>query len=50
MSATIALKPTNLSQADGVIYVSQGMGTPGRPIPGPDGPVALDGFIERLAP
>ncbi len=31
-----------------VLYVAEGMGTPGRPIPGPDGVVPLTGFIERI--
>ncbi|HKU38203.1 MAG TPA: hypothetical protein VJR89_08650 [Polyangiales bacterium] len=41
--------PTNLALAGNVLYVSEGMGTPGRQIPGPDGaPRALTGFIERI--
>jgi hypothetical protein len=40
--------PTNLTLAAGALYVSQGMGTPGRAIPGPSGPQALEGFIERI--
>jgi hypothetical protein len=35
---------------DGALYVAQGIGTPGRPIPGPDNqPRALTGFIERIS-
>jgi hypothetical protein len=41
--------PTNLARAPGGLYVAEGMGTPGRSIPGPQGPVALDGFIEHIA-
>jgi hypothetical protein len=41
--------PTNLAFGPGGLYVAQGMGTPGRTIPGPDGPLPLDGFIERIA-
>jgi len=41
--------PTNLTLANGVLYVAEGMGTPGRPIPGPNGPTQLAGFIERIA-
>ncbi|MFI5306662.1 MAG: hypothetical protein ACHQ53_04870, partial [Polyangiales bacterium] len=41
--------PTNLALGPGLLYVAEGMGTPGRPIPGPKGTVALDGFIERLS-
>jgi hypothetical protein len=42
--------PTNMILSDGALYVAQGMGTPGRSIPGPDGqPVLLTGFIERIA-
>ncbi|MEY4577021.1 MAG: hypothetical protein RL701_1724 [Pseudomonadota bacterium] len=41
--------PTNLTLAGGYLYIAQGMGTPGRSIPGPDGaPRALTGFIERI--
>jgi hypothetical protein len=41
--------PTNLLLADGYLYISEGMGTPGRSIPGPDGkPIELHGFIERI--
>jgi hypothetical protein len=41
--------PTNLALAGDALYVAQGMGTPGRPIPGPTGTLPLDGFIERIA-
>jgi hypothetical protein len=42
--------PTNLTRVGGALYVAQGMGTPGRLIPGRDGkPVALQGFIERIS-
>jgi hypothetical protein len=41
--------PTNLARVGGYLYVAEGMGTPGRSIPGPDGkPVLLTGFIERI--
>lgn len=41
--------PTNLALAGGYLYIAQGMGTPGRAIPGPDGAsVPLTGFIERI--
>jgi hypothetical protein len=41
--------PTNLTLAGGYLYIAEGMGTPGRSIPGPDGtPRALTGFIERI--
>lgn len=40
--------PTNLVVHERALYVSQGMGTGGRKIPGPHGVVELDGFIERL--
>jgi len=41
--------PTNLTLANGYLYVAEGMGTPGRTIPGPDGkPVELHGYIERI--
>jgi hypothetical protein len=42
--------PTNLALGPDALYVAEGMGTPGRSIPGPSGPVPLDGFIERLSP
>ncbi|MET0343558.1 MAG: hypothetical protein ABW252_21280 [Polyangiales bacterium] len=42
--------PTNLLLSGGALYVAQGMGTPGRQIPGPDGqPRVLTGFVERIA-
>jgi hypothetical protein len=40
--------PTNLALADRALYVAEGMGTPGRPIPGPNGPIPLEGIIERI--
>ncbi|MET0387531.1 MAG: hypothetical protein ABW321_16290 [Polyangiales bacterium] len=41
--------PTNLTRAGKTLYISEGMGTPGRLIPGPDGaPLQLTGFIERI--
>lgn len=40
--------PTNLVMGDRALYVAEGMGTPGREIPSPAGPVKLDGFIERI--
>jgi hypothetical protein len=42
-------EPTNLLLAGNSLFVAQGMGTPGRAIPGPDGrPTMLTGFIERI--
>jgi sugar lactone lactonase YvrE len=42
-------EPTNMVLAGGALYIAQGMGTPGRPIPGPTGePTTLVGFIERI--
>lgn len=41
--------PTNLALIGDQLYISEGMGTPGREIPGPAGTVKLDGFIERIA-
>lgn len=42
-------EPTNLTLAGNSLYIAQGMGTPGRLIPGPDGaPIPLAGFIERI--
>jgi hypothetical protein len=41
--------PTNLTLAGGALYVAEGMGTPGRSIPGPNGPQPLDGFVERIS-
>ena len=40
--------PTNLTLAADALYVAQGMGTPGRAIPAPNGPQPLEGFIERI--
>lgn len=40
--------PTNLALRGRDLYIAQGMGTPGRPIPGPDGTVPLTGFIEKI--
>jgi hypothetical protein len=40
--------PTNLALAPGALYVAEGMGTPGRKIPGPSGEQPLEGFIERI--
>lgn len=40
--------PTNLALRGRDLYIAQGMGTPGRPIPGPDGTVPLTGFIDRV--
>ncbi len=40
--------PTNLLLDGSSVLVSEGMGTPGRPIPGPEGTTALDGFIEAF--
>lgn len=40
--------PTNLAIADGVLFIAQGMGTPGRIIPTPAGDRPLEGFIERI--
>jgi hypothetical protein len=41
--------PTNLLLTEDALYVAEGMGTPGRAIPGPSGVVKLDGFLERIA-
>ncbi len=41
--------PTNLARDGDRLYVAEGMGTPGRPIPGPGGVVKLEGFIERVS-
>jgi glucose/arabinose dehydrogenase len=41
--------PTNLALSGSTLYVAQGMGTPGRPIPGPHGVTPLTGFIESVA-
>lgn len=40
--------PTNLHVSGDSLLVAQGMGTPGRIIPGPEGNVPLTGFIERF--
>lgn len=40
--------PTNLTFGKDALYVAEGMGTPGREIPGPDGVQKLVGFIERI--
>jgi hypothetical protein len=41
--------PTNITlRDDGVLYVSTGQGTPGRPIPGPDGPTVIVGEVIRI--
>jgi sugar lactone lactonase YvrE len=42
--------PTNITlDSDGELYVSTGQGTPGRPIPGPDGSVVIIGEVVRIA-
>jgi DNA-binding beta-propeller fold protein YncE len=41
--------PTNITLGpDGALYVSIGQGTPGRPIPGPDGPTTIVGQVIRI--
>jgi hypothetical protein len=41
--------PTNLTLANGYLYVAEGMGTPGRSIPGPYGQaIELHGYVERI--
>ena len=41
--------PTNITLGpDGALYLSTGQGTPGRPIPGPQGPTAIVGEILRI--
>ena len=41
--------PTNVTLGDdGALYVSTGQGTPGRPIPGPDGPTVIVGEVIRI--
>ena len=41
-------EPTNLVLAGNVLYIAEGMGTPGRLIPTPEGPRPLDGFISEV--
>ena len=42
-------EPTNITIGpDGALYVSTGQGTPGRPIPGPNGRTAIVGKIIRI--
>ena len=42
-------QPTNITVApDGALYVSTGQGTPGRPIPGPEGRTIIVGEILRI--
>jgi hypothetical protein len=42
-------EPTNVTIGpDGALYVSTGQGTPGRPIPGPNGPTQIVGQIIRI--
>jgi DNA-binding beta-propeller fold protein YncE len=41
--------PSNITLThDGALYVSTGQGTPGRPIPGPDGPTRIVGEVLRI--
>jgi hypothetical protein len=40
--------PTNIARAPGGFLVAEGMGTPGRTIPTPDGDAPLEGFIELI--
>jgi hypothetical protein len=40
--------PTNITYADGALYVSVGQGTPGRPIDGPAGATRIVGEIFRI--
>ncbi len=41
--------PTNITVGpDGALYISIGQGTPGRPIPGPEGPVTIVGQVLRI--
>jgi hypothetical protein len=41
--------PSNITLApDGALFVSTGQGTPGRPIPGPDGLTKIIGEIVRI--
>ena len=42
-------EPTNITIGpDGALYISTGQGTPGRPIPGPNGRTAIVGKIIRI--
>jgi hypothetical protein len=41
--------PTNMVSAPGGFLIAEGMGTPGRIIPTPNGDAPLDGFIELVA-
>jgi hypothetical protein len=42
--------PSNITVGpDGALYISTGQGTPGRPIPGPDGPTTIVGEIVRIS-
>lgn len=41
--------PTNIAAAPGGFLIAEGMGTPGRMIPTPNGEAPLDGFIEYVA-
>jgi sugar lactone lactonase YvrE len=40
--------PTNITYADGALYVSIGQGTPGRPIIGPTGSTSIVGELHRI--
>ncbi|MCY4371762.1 MAG: ScyD/ScyE family protein [bacterium] len=43
-------QPTNITVAlDGALYVSTGQGTPGRPIPGPNGRTVITGEVLRIS-
>ncbi len=42
--------PTNVTVGpDGALYISTGQGTPGRPIPGPDGPTTITGQVIQIS-
>ncbi|HLV33749.1 MAG TPA: hypothetical protein VKY59_01495 [Spirillospora sp.] len=41
-------QPTNITYHDGVLYISAGQGTPGRPIIGPNGRTSIVGEIYRI--
>jgi len=41
-------EPTNMVLAGDRLYIAEGMGTPGRPIPTPSGPKSLEGFISEV--